>query len=98
MTQPDVSVVVAAYNTMPYLEQCLGSLVEQSIGLDRLQVVAVDDGSTDGTGEVLDRFAAEYPSTIQVLHQPNSGGSAAPSNRALDVATGRFVYFLGADD
>ena len=93
-----MTVVVAVYNTMPYLEQCLTSLVEQSIGLSRLQVVAVDDGSTDGSGDTLDRFAAAYPSVIEVLHQPNSGGPAAPSNRALDVATGRYVYFLGADD
>jgi len=72
LSAPDVTVVVAVYNTMPYLEQCLTSLVEQSIGLSRLQVIAVDDGSTDDSG--------------------------APSNRALDVATGRYVYFLGADD
>ena len=59
---PDVSVVVAVYNTMPYLTECLNSLVKQSIGQDRLQVVAVDDGSTDGSGAELDRFAALYPS------------------------------------
>lgn len=95
---PDVSVVVAVYNTMPYLTECLTSLVEQSIGLDRLEVVAVDDGSTDDSGAELDRFAKKYPDTIKVLHQANSGGPAAPSNRALDVATGRYVYFIGADD
>jgi glycosyltransferase involved in cell wall biosynthesis len=93
-----VTVVVAVYNTMPYLERCLSSLAEQSIGHDRLEVVAVDDGSTDGSGEVLDRYAARYPSVFTVIHQENSGGPAAPSNRALDVAGGRYVYFLGADD
>lgn len=95
---PDVTVVVAVYNTMPYLTECLESLVHQSIGHDRLQVVAVDDGSTDGSGETLDRYADQYPDVFEVLHQPNSGGPAGPSNRALDVATGRYVYFLGADD
>ncbi|MGW1813036.1 glycosyltransferase family 2 protein [Streptomyces sp. NPDC002125] len=98
MTTPDVTVVVAVYNTMPYLTECLNSLAGQSIGLDRLQVVAVNDGSTDGSGPELDRFAAEYPGTFTVLHQANSGGPAAPSNRALDVATGRYVYFIGSDD
>lgn len=98
MTRPDVSVVVAVYNTMPYLTDCLNSLVGQSIGAGRLEVVAVDDGSTDGSGAELDRFAAEYPGTVKVIHQENSGGPAAPSNRALDVATGRYVYFIGADD
>ncbi|MGW4553285.1 glycosyltransferase family 2 protein [Streptomyces sp. NPDC004365] len=95
---PDVSVVVAVYNTMPYLTECLNSLIGQSIGRDRLEIVAVDDGSTDDSGAELDRFAAEYPDTVKVLHQANSGGPAAPSNRALDIATGRYVYFIGSDD
>ncbi|MFJ3401378.1 glycosyltransferase family 2 protein [Streptomyces microflavus] len=98
MTAPDVTVVVAVYNTMPYLTECLNSLVGQSIGLDRLQVVAVDDGSTDDSGKELDRFAQLYPDTFTVIHQANSGGPAAPSNRALELATGRFVYFIGSDD
>ncbi|SDM34858.1 glycosyltransferase family 2 protein [Streptomyces wuyuanensis] len=98
MTTPDVTVVVAVYNTMPYLTECLESLVNQSIGVDRLEVVAVDDGSTDDSGRELDRFAERYPGTVKVIHQANSGGPAAPSNRALEVATGRYVYFIGSDD
>lgn len=98
MNTPDVTVVVAVYNTMPYLTECLNSLVGQTIGLDRLEVVAVDDGSTDDSGPELDRFADRFPGTVKVIHQENSGGPAAPSNRALDVATGRFVYFIGSDD
>ncbi|MEU6142529.1 glycosyltransferase [Streptomyces sp. NPDC047081] len=96
--RPDVSVVVAVYNTMPYLTECLDSLIGQSIGRERLEIVAVDDGSTDSSGKELDRFAALYPDTVKVIHQANSGGPAAPSNRALDVATGRYVYFIGSDD
>ncbi|MFE2976740.1 glycosyltransferase family 2 protein [Streptomyces sp. NPDC059258] len=98
MRPPDVTVIVAVYNTMPYLTECLNSLVAQSIGLDRLEVIAVDDGSTDGSGPELDRFAAMYPDTVTVLHQANSGGPAAPSNRGLERATGRFVFFVGSDD
>ncbi|GAA4233738.1 hypothetical protein GCM10022254_36870 [Actinomadura meridiana] len=94
----DVTVVVAVYNTMPYLTDCLNSLVKQSIGAERMEVVAVDDGSTDGGGAELDRFAEEYPGIVRVLHQANSGGPAVPSNRALDIASGRYVYFVGADD
>jgi glycosyltransferase involved in cell wall biosynthesis len=95
---PDVTVVIAVYNTMPYLTGCVASVVGQTIGTDRLELIAVDDGSTDGSGAELDRWAAEYPGIVKVIHQANSGGPAAPSNRALEIATGRYVFFLGADD
>ncbi|MEU2610320.1 glycosyltransferase [Micromonospora sp. NPDC007271] len=98
MSAPDVSVVVPVYNTMPYLTRCLNSLVEQTIGPDRLQVVAVDDGSTDASGAELDRFAARHPGVFTVIHQANSGGPAGPCNRGLDAAAGRYVFFVGADD
>jgi poly(ribitol-phosphate) beta-N-acetylglucosaminyltransferase len=83
---------------MPYLTRCLMSLVRQSIGRSRLEVIAVDDGSTDGSGVVLDRFVGRFPDLFTVIHQPNSGGPAGPSNRGLRLATGRYVFFLGADD
>ncbi|NSC22026.1 glycosyltransferase [Streptomyces albus subsp. chlorinus] len=95
---PDVSVVVAVYNTMPYLTRCLDSLVEQTIGQRRMEVLLVDDGSTDGSTEEIQRYAARHPGLFTTLRQPNSGGPAAPSNRGLEVAGGRYVFFLGADD
>ncbi len=98
MSRPDVSVVVAVYNTMPYLTECLDSLAGQSIGAGRMQVVAVDDGSTDGSAAELDRFARRHPGLCTVIHQANSGGPAGPFNRGLDAATGRYVFFAGADD
>jgi poly(ribitol-phosphate) beta-N-acetylglucosaminyltransferase len=98
MTVPDVTVVVPVYDTMPYLTECLDSLIGQTIGPDRMRIVAVDDGSTDGSGAELDRYAQRYPGTVTVIHQANSGGPAGPCNRGLDVATGRYVFFVGADD
>ncbi|MEU0196778.1 MULTISPECIES: glycosyltransferase family 2 protein [unclassified Streptomyces] len=95
---PAVSVVIAAYNAMPYLTRCVTSVAEQSIGRDAVEILAVDDGSTDGTGEELDRLAREYPGLLRVFHQANSGGPSAPRNTGLDHARGRFVFFLDADD
>ena len=95
---PDVTVVIPVYNTMPYLRACLDSLVWHSIGHARMWVVAVDDGSTDGSGELLDEYAAQHPGLFDVVHQANSGGPATPCNVGLDRASGRYVFFLGADD
>ncbi|GAA1400893.1 glycosyltransferase family 2 protein [Catellatospora coxensis] len=97
MTAVDVSVIVPVYNTMPDLRRCLNSLVNQTIGQDRMEIIAVDDGSTDGSPAELARFAERYPS-VKVIRQPNSGGPASPCNHGLRLATGRFVFFVGADD
>src|SRR5687767_3879505 len=83
MAEPEVTVVIPVYNTRRYLTRCLRSLVDQTIGLDRMEVIAVDDGSTDGSARVLDRFARQHPGAFTVIHQPNSGGPAGPCNRAL---------------
>ncbi|GAA2420216.1 glycosyltransferase family 2 protein [Streptomyces glaucus] len=98
MADPVVSVIVAAYNAMPYLTRCVTSVADQSIGQGALQLIVVDDGSTDGTGDELDRLAEAYPDLLQVIHQPNSGGPSAPRNVGLDHARGEFVFFLDADD
>lgn len=98
MSEPTITVVIGAYNAMPYLTRCLRSVAEQSLGEYTLECLAVDDGSTDGTGLELDRFAAEHPGLLRVVHQPNSGGPSGPRNVALGLARGRYVFFLDADD
>ncbi|MFF4660154.1 glycosyltransferase family 2 protein [Streptomyces sp. NPDC001381] len=98
MSEPTITVVIGAYNAMPYLTRCLQSVIEQQPGPYTLECVAVDDGSTDGTGEELDRFAAEHPDLVRVVHQPNSGGPSGPRNVATGLARGRYVFFLDADD
>ncbi|KUJ65181.1 aromatic ring-opening dioxygenase LigA [Streptomyces albus subsp. albus] len=94
---PRVSVIVAAYNAMPELTRCITSALEQTLGGERIEVIAVDDGSTDDTGAELDRLAATAPA-LRVVHQQNSGGAGGPRNTGLDLARGDFVFFLDADD
>ncbi|MEU9989428.1 glycosyltransferase family 2 protein [Streptomyces sp. NPDC048045] len=98
MPGPTVSVIIAAYNAMPYLTRCVASVAEQTIGRDRLEVIVVDDGSTDGTTAELERLEGLYPGLLRVFHQANSGGPSAPRNAGLAHATGTFVFFLDADD
>lgn len=95
---PDVSVIVVVRNAMPHLTRCLNSLLRQSIGRSRVEIVAVDDGSTDGSEAELERFARRYPHTVRVMPTTGLGGSAACANRGLEHATGRYVYFLDPAD
>ncbi|MER8066996.1 glycosyltransferase family 2 protein [Streptomyces sp. NPDC094034] len=95
---PDVSVIVGAYEAMPYLIRCLESVEAQTLGPDRIEIVAIDDGSTDGTGEYLEAFAARTAIPTRVVRQANSGGPSGPRNVGLGMARGRYVFFLDADD
>jgi len=92
-----VSVIIPVFNGMPHIERTIESLLDQTIGFERLQVLIVDDGSTDETPAFIDRAAAEHPS-IEVFHQPASGNPATPRNFALERVRGRYIFFLDADD
>ncbi|MEU0246900.1 glycosyltransferase family 2 protein [Streptomyces sp. NPDC006235] len=94
---PRVSVIIPAYNSMPELTTCVTSAMEQTMGLDKIEIIAVDDGSTDGTGPELDRLGRTCPA-LRVVHQPNSGGAGGPRNTGLDIARGDYVFFLDSDD
>ena len=92
-----VSVVVPVYNPGPYLDPCVASVLHQSLGADALEVIFVDDGSTDGSGARLDRVAAEA-GNVRVIHIPNSGWPGTPRNVGIDAARGDHILFLDADD
>ncbi|KMS71627.1 glycosyl transferase [Streptomyces viridochromogenes] len=96
--QPDVTVIIGAYEAMPYLVECLASVEAQTIDPECIEVIAVDDGSTDGTGECLEEFAARAAMPVTVIRQENSGGPSGPRNVGLGKAAGRYVFFLDADD
>ena len=91
---PAISVIIPAYNASDFIGRCLGSLQRQTFG--DWEAVCVDDGSTDGTGALLDRLAGE-DARIRVLHQANAGVSAARNN-ALAAANGEFILFVDGDD
>ncbi|MFG2006123.1 CDP-glycerol glycerophosphotransferase family protein [Spirillospora sp. NPDC048911] len=95
--RPDVSVVVIGYNDAARLPRAVGSVLGQSLG--GVEAVVVDDASTDGTGEVADRLAAEHPDRVRSVRLPeNSGGCGRPRNAGTEQARGRYVMYLDSDD
>lgn len=88
--------ILPVYNTAPYLTKCLQSLINQGLQPDEYEVIAVDDGSSDNSREVIEALAKDHPQ-IRLITQANAGVSAA-RNKALDSARGRFVQFVDSDD
>ena len=92
--QYDISVILPVYNNVQYLEECLDSvLAEEKLSIE---IVAIDDGSTDGSEQILDDYAGKYEN-IRVFHQENSGVSVA-RNLGLEKANGEYICYLDSDD
>lgn len=89
-----VSVVIPVYNVKPYLERCVNSVLRQTY--KDLEIILVDDGSTDGSGELCDKIAT-WDQRICVIHQKNQGQSSA-RNAGIRQATGEHIAFLDSDD
>lgn len=91
---PLISVVIPVYNVAEYLPRCLDSVLASTY--DNLDIILVDDGSTDISGQICDRYAAQ-DSRIRVIHQPNGGISAA-RNTGIENARGQYITFIDSDD
>lgn len=92
---PKVSVIVPVYNVEKYLEQCLDSLLAQT--LQNIEIICVDDASTDGSLRILKKYVGMHENIKIVCQQDNLGQSAA-RNLGLSVARGEFIYFCDSDD
>ena len=93
-TLPVVSIIVPVFNVKSYVSECVGSLCRQTY--TNLEILLVDDGSTDGSGEVCDEYAGR-DERIRVIHQANRGLSGA-RNMGLDDARGEYIAFVDSDD
>lgn len=92
------SVITAVYNVASYLSEAIESILCQDIGFkDSVELILVDDGSTDSSGKICDHYQTLYPDNIKVLHKPN-GGAASARNAGIALASGRYLNFLDGDD
>ena len=89
-----ISVIVPVYNCAPYVERCIRSILAQTY--TDLEIICIDDGSTDDSGNILDKLSCE-DARIRVIHQKNAGASAA-RNTGINVATGDLITFVDSDD
>ena len=94
MNNPKVSVIIPVYNTQPWLKECLDSVLRQTMA--DFEVICVDDGSTDRSGDILREYAAK-DARFCVISQKNKGQSAA-RNAGINIARGTYIYFLDSDD
>ena len=89
-----LTVTIPCYNSQDYMEHCISSLMK---GGDRVQIIIIDDGSRDKTGDIADKYAAEYPDMIKAVHQPN-GGHGEGINAGIRNADGKYFKVVDSDD
>ena len=89
-----LTLTVPCYNSESYMERCVDSLLE---GGDDVEIILVDDGSTDRTGEIADGYAAQYPDIVRVIHKEN-GGHGSGVNAGMALASGVYFKVVDSDD
>ena len=89
-----LSITVPCYNSASYMENCINSLL---VGGDRIEIIIINDGSSDATGEIANRYAEKYPDIVIAVHQEN-GGHGEGINQGLARATGLYFKVVDSDD
>ena len=92
---PKYSIVVPVYNVEEYIEKCINSILKQDY--HDFEIIIVNDGSTDGSKDIIDEIAKKHPEIIKVIHQKNKGLGGA-RNTGLEQARGEYVWFVDSDD
>ena len=97
MFEFDFSVIMAVYNTEPFLKEAIDSLIGQTLGFSHIQLILVDDGSIDGSGRICDEYQNRHPENIVVVHKENGGVSSA-RNMGIPLAKGKYLNYMDSDD
>lgn len=90
-----ISVIIPAYNVEKYIDECIDSLINQTF--KDFEIIVVDDGSTDSTGYILNRYS-KILNNFRVINQKNSGSPGGPRNRGIELSNGEYIFMLDPDD
>ena len=93
-----ISVILPVYNVEDYIHDCLNSLLAQSIGEENLEVILVDDCSTDSTPEKINEFKNKFTNFVYYRLPVNEGSPGKPRNIGVELSTGEFIHFMDPDD
>ena len=95
---PLISIIVPCYNAVPYIDRCVSSLVNQTIGLEQLEIILVNDASTDSTYQKLLDWEKKYPDSILVINSNENLRQGGARNLGVSYASGTYIAFVDADD
>jgi glycosyltransferase involved in cell wall biosynthesis len=93
-----ISIIVPVYNVQEYIVEALESIVRQTIGLENLEIIMVNDCSTDQSGKIMDKYSTKYENFKAIHLTENSGNAGKPRNVGIENATGEYIMFLDPDD
>ena len=93
-----VSVVIPVYNVERFIKECMDSLIDQTIGFENIEVIMVDDCSTDSSFKIMKEYENKYKNCIAIQLEKNSGVAGKPRNVAIERATGKYLMFTDPDD
>ncbi len=93
-----ISIIVPVFNVELYLRRALDSILNQTMNLNDIEVIMIDDCSTDNSKNIIKEYSDKYPNFFAIYHDMNSGGAARPRNTGLGKASGKYIMFLDPDD
>lgn len=93
-----ISIIIPCYNVEKYIERCLKSIINQTYGVENLEIICIDDVSNDSTYKILTGFKEKYPENIIVIKNAASRCCGGSRNAGLDISTGSYIMFVDGDD
>lgn len=93
-----ISVILPIYNVEKYLKECVESIINQTIGFENIELIMVDDCSTDNSYNIAQEYAKKYENCISIKNEERSGAAGKPRNEGIKIATGKYLMFSDPDD